>query len=610
MWKDCETELDFLDFDYLIKVLEDTINDENLLPSSIGLYGDWGSGKSSLMNMCKKELENDKYTVCLLFNGWLFEGYEDAKIAMLGSILDGISENRSLKEDAKIVLKTLYTSIDKFKLIKNGLKFGSDVLLTGGLGTLANLTMQDIVGKLTRKSQYSDIEKIVDKVKDSLNNKELREDIKSFREKFSILLDKAEIKKLVVFVDELDRCNPNTILDTLEAMRLFLFTGNVSFVIGADERHISYAVKSKFKDIEGIQFDIGKEYLEKLIQYPIRIPRLDVNEMKFYIMCLLFQKNLDKDSFNGLLEYLNSEKKKDFIQFKVDYSLVEKYSGEIAEKIKEDIVVGNQLASVLTKGLNGNPRQCKRFLNTLDMRLIMASYKGITLNIKVLAKIMQLEYFRTPLFKKMAQLWSENKLKEELGFFESNEVNKLKELSVWKDDQWVKEWMESQPFLSEEDLNMYFYFTRTSLDSKAIINEMKMSEQANKVYNALIKGSETALSRALKAIDEFTEFDLQQVLEGLYNNLIQDEKIDSKKFKFFIIWGQSKKELHITTLEYLKGIHGDKISITMIPLIQGFYEEIENKQACKELLVKWKKENIKIESQIDRILEDSNNGNI
>ena len=78
------------------------------------------------------------------------------------------------------------------------------------------------------------------------------------------MIKESKIERLVIFIDELDRCREDTILDTLEAMKLFMFTGKVAFVIGADERHISYAVKSKFKDIEGIQIDIGKDYLEKL----------------------------------------------------------------------------------------------------------------------------------------------------------------------------------------------------------------------------------------------------------------------------------------------------------------------------------------------------------
>ena len=82
MWKDSETEVDFLDFDYLINILKDIVFNNKLLPASIGIYGDWGSGKSSLMYMCKKKLETEDNKIkCLVFNGWLFEDYDDAKAA-------------------------------------------------------------------------------------------------------------------------------------------------------------------------------------------------------------------------------------------------------------------------------------------------------------------------------------------------------------------------------------------------------------------------------------------------------------------------------------------------------------------------------------------------
>ena len=84
-------------------------------------------------------------------------------------------------------------------------------------------------------------------------------------------------------------------------MRLFLFNGKVAFVIGADERHVSYAIKNKFKDIEGINMDIGKEYQEKIIQYPIRIPSMNKDETEFYILCLLAENELEEQKFNGLL---------------------------------------------------------------------------------------------------------------------------------------------------------------------------------------------------------------------------------------------------------------------------------------------------------------------
>lgn len=603
MWKDCETELDFLDFDYLIKILEDTVNDEKLLPSSIGVYGDWGSGKSSLMYMCKNLLSKQKSTVCLMFNGWLFEGYEDAKTAILGSILDGIDENRNLSDKAKLVIEGLYSSVDKFKLIKNGLKFGADIFLTGGIGTIADLTIKNIVKDASKKNPDLDIEKVSKEIKNKLNNKELRDNIKKFRKEFAELLVKARIKKLVIFIDELDRCNPNTILDTLEAMRLFLFTGRVSFVIGADERHIAYAVKNKFKEIEGIQIDVGKEYLEKLIQYPIRIPSLNDYEMEFYIMSLLFQSKLLEEEFEKLITYLNKRKKEQFLQFVVDYAMVSEFDRSVAEKVKDDILVAKQLASVLTKGLNGNPRQCKRFLNTLDMRLRMAKYKGISLDTKVLAKIMEVEYFRTSLFRKMAQLSVSGTLCTELTHLEKREYDELNELKLWKDDLWVTEWIESEPILQSEDLSMYFYFTRTSLDNKGISKANKMSDAAKLMFDGIRSGSDMYLRNTIKNIDEITEFDAGQILDGLFSELAKDTELDNEKLKRFLRWGSAKTELQISTVEYIRGIAGNKIKPAMLPLIKEFYILTKKSQECKEILEKWGKENTSIASRIDKIIE-------
>ena len=310
MWKDSETEIDYLDFSYIIEIMKDTINDEKLLPSCIGLYGDWGSGKSSLMHMCKRQLEqqNDG-TVCLLFNGWLYESYDDAKTAILASILDGIKDGRKLSKSAIMILKALYDSVDKFKIIKGGIKFGIDMAVAGGLGAITNLTIKEVAKKAKQVAEGVNEESTMQAIKDKLDYKEVREDIREFREKFAQLIKEAGIKKLVIFVDELDRCNPATILDTLEAMRLFLFNGNVSFVIGADERHVTYAIRSKFDDIEGINMDIGKEYQEKLIQYPIRIPCMNKDETEFYIMCLLSENELTTTEFDEFLKFLQEKRK-------------------------------------------------------------------------------------------------------------------------------------------------------------------------------------------------------------------------------------------------------------------------------------------------------------
>lgn len=89
MWPDKETEIDYLNFGYMVDLVVDIATNRELSPSTIGLYGDWGSGKSSLMKLAQKKIEEKnpknkkkKDTVkslCIEFNGWLFEGYEDTK---------------------------------------------------------------------------------------------------------------------------------------------------------------------------------------------------------------------------------------------------------------------------------------------------------------------------------------------------------------------------------------------------------------------------------------------------------------------------------------------------------------------------------------------------
>ena len=91
------------------------------------------------------------------------------------------------------------------------------------------------------KSVIKESKKALGELDEETVIKDLKENIKEFRKKFAQLIEAAGIEKLVIFVDELDRCSPNTILDTLEAMKIFLFEGKVAFVIGADERHVSYA---------------------------------------------------------------------------------------------------------------------------------------------------------------------------------------------------------------------------------------------------------------------------------------------------------------------------------------------------------------------------------
>ncbi len=601
MWKDSETNIDLLDFDYLINTLKDIVENDELSPCSIGIYGDWGSGKSSLAQMALNELsKNDQY-VCLKFNGWLFEGYEDAKTALIGAILDKIKENKTIKGEAKEILKNLYKNIDFFKIASKGVKYGLDFLTTGGIGTIADLTLQSVLDKAKKATKDTDIseKQIKNSLENVLKSPEIRSNLKSFQKDFKKLLKETKIKKLIVFIDELDRCRHDTILETLEAIRLFLFAHGTSFILGADERQVMYAVRKKFPEIKGNHIDIGKEYLEKMIQYPIKIPQLSNKEVEYYITCLLF-KDAFKNNFEQFIEYIKNEKKQDFINFEITYdAIAEKFSDLDSEQLRETISLGKQLSSVLSASLKGNPRHCKRFLNSLSMRIRMASFKGLNLDKKVLAKIMLIEYFKDSFFNRLSDLQILDKGKpEELKLIEEGQWDKVENLKIWKDDEWVKNWISLEPKLSDYDLQPYFYFTRESLHGANIMTS-GLSTEASSVLNDLLSESDIKYENAISKSNIVNEFESLEILKHLKEQIEKSSIIDAKLLKSFLDWGGTKQSLHTEVLLVIESIPSKRIKISFIPRIFNFYKTSGNYEKIRELADRWKNENPKIKKAIE-----------
>ena len=221
LWKDSETSLDYLNFDYLVKAVKDIAMDESLTPSTIGVYGDWGSGKSSLMQMVEKSIleKSPKDTICVRFNGWLFEDYEDAKTAFCGTILDELRKHSSIPSKVKGQITKLLKKIDGKKLLVKGGALALDFLLTGGLGSIASLSADVIYSAIKDKASNITVEDIqagINSIKKEQTESK-RDDIKNFQKDFKKILDDSEIKHLIIFVDELDRCSPDTVLDIFAA---------------------------------------------------------------------------------------------------------------------------------------------------------------------------------------------------------------------------------------------------------------------------------------------------------------------------------------------------------------------------------------------------------
>lgn len=580
MWKDSEAELDLLNFRYLSEQVAEIAVDDNLSPATIGIYGDWGSGKSTLMKLTKKLLDSDQNTLTVEFNGWLFEGYEDAKTALCGTILDAMhnAEKKNLFVKGKDKIAELLKQVDKGKLLSKGIKYGLDFLLTGGIGTITELTLTGLISSIKQKAgdvSEGEIKKLID----TLNTEDTkRTEIKNFRKTFKEIFDDCKNERLVVFIDELDRCTPDTILDIFEAIRLFLYVPGATFIIGADERLVSYAVKTKYRDIPGHDIDISKEYLEKLIQYPVKIPQLNEQEVKQYTTCLLLQiEDLD---FKTIAQTIPNMGIND--EFTIE-SVKAALGKEPTEKIKEAFDLSNQIYSSLAALMKGNPRHCKRFFNTLMMRISLAEKRQITLQKKVLAKLMLAEYYKPTFIEVLMNPESKGELKQLENGDNESAYTILKD---WVNDEWVQKWVKGEPLLSSiSNLSDYFYFSRESRKIYSSNAEI-LSTQAKILLQHLLDSSEAVRNKAIEAVSQLAPSEQILLSKAMFEELIKEEIIDGKKFKTYLELAKNQNQQKEAVAKIMS-LPNTRITAGLVGQMTAFVNtlDIDTKEILKNYLL-------------------------
>lgn len=553
MWADNETTEDFLNYEIHCDLIKEYVTNPDLLPLTIGVFGDWGSGKSSIMRMLEKKLKDDKKVLTIYFNSWLFEGYEDAKVSLLENILLELSKKENLSEVGKKKLLELLSRVDYMKLTSDGIKkYGKniiDIFSTGGVFTVLeagySMIKNDTIEEI-RKDGFNDFDKYIKQEQDNTT----KNTIKTFRRDFEELINATDYDSVVIFVDDLDRCMPERVIDTLEAIKLFLSVPNTAFVIGADERIIKHSISMHLQlhtfnnNSEYLQNtqQIVTDYIEKLIQIPYRIPKLSPSEIESYNNLLFSYSFLNREDFKKVYEDYLAFRKNDF------YSA---YSyGHIKEKIDFDsevilsnlINLSHNMSQMITSVLKGNPRQTKRFLNTFILRSKLAEVAQLEINIFVLIKLMLLEYFDTKLFKKLNEFQSQNNgFFQELAILESifidNQEDSLGDhFKEWKTSQ-IQNWIKIEPRLSDVDLRNYFWLARDRIDS-TLSNVHMVSPMLQKIYKGLISSKESEvrvnleITKGLK-IEELTEIvklfdieikvfsDIKEHLNSLHKIIIQ-----------------------------------------------------------------------------------------
>jgi predicted KAP-like P-loop ATPase len=580
MWSDNETSTDYINFQHYQDAICQIIDTSELLPCSIGIFGDWGSGKSSLMKMVESRYTSQNDVLTIRFNGWLFEGYEDAKTVLMGRIVEEISQRCFLDEKAKNIAIRLFKKIDLLKVGSSIVKFG--IGAASGATGLLGLTASGIF-KTFKDEDYEGFFRTGEEKEETS-----RSSIQDFEKDFTELLSKTHLKKVIVLIDDLDRCNPDTVIGTLEAIKLFLFVEKTAFIIGADERLIKYAVRRRFPEITGDKLDVGRDYLEKLIQFPVRIASMNAVELTNYINLLfvrLYLKPNDVETIRQKVVITDSN-----IRLKgLNAATVQKLlnSLTIDTKLSESLDVSFRIASILTAGLNGNPRQAKRFLNTLMMRTNMANTRGIALESKLLAKLMLLEYFQPETFKRFNISQAENEGRvEELDAFEKNKEVST-DLETLTQDKWFQSWLKIEPKLGQSDLSAYFYYSQDKLSVVGVTSQ-RMSPEAQEFYQGAKSASDLKRKKTLDQAISLSQADAAAIFEALANDVRREEKANygDSMLKKLIEFCLKRKDLISQLIQLLNSLPDGKLNVAMRPALQELAKETAYTTSIERLVEK------------------------
>jgi len=630
---DNETKVDLLNNEAIAKTIVMLLRERPDQPVTIGVHGDWGAGKSSVLEMIEAALSTQDRALCLKFNGWRFQGFEDAKIALIEGIVTGLIEKRPLLTKAGDAVKDIFHRIDLLKAAKKagGLALTAYAGLHG-LGAHA-LAIPALLGtlegwaadptKLTKENVESMISGAKDILKPSSETKNVPEEIAGFRKAFDHLLDKAGIDQLVVLIDDLDRCLPDTAIETLEAVRLFVFTSRTAFVVAADEAMIEYAVRKHFPDLPdttGPQ-TYARNYLEKLIQVPFRIPALGETETRIYVTLLFIGAELGEDDpgFAKLIEVARDRLKRPWTGGVLDPATVKAALGEKSARAQNALMLSAQIGPILASGTKGNPRQIKRFLNTLLLRQSSAKARGFGDDVKlpVLAKLMLAERFLPRLFDQIATsaasdpngicadlvaledtIRAQQKAEEKpprLKADSKSEPTKAEpaktvsaQFSEWLSSEAVRSWARIEPTIGQSDLRPYLFVAK---DRKDYFGATTVLGQLASVAEKLL-GPKFAVQALETELRKLALPEAAQVLDLVRARILASDTFDTEPAGVagMAVLVRAQPMLQGNLLDFLEGLPRQRLGAWACSGWEGVIKDPEQNRRYDQLLEAWKTE--------------------
>jgi KAP family P-loop domain len=347
LWDDNPSAIDLLGFDAVVAPVLSAVAMRHLDPLTIGIQGPWGGGKSTILGLLETELADDAGYVVVRTNPWEYDDQLDVKGTLIAQVLqaleDRFGETAGIKEKIQGLLKRISWSRATLALAKGALTMQWD--------------LNTLVDAFTPKA------------------KEQPESMAGFRQAFGEMVGALpDVRRVVVLVDDLDRCLPHAVMATLEAIKLFLSVERMVFIIAADQAMVRDAIAASLATSpRGERF--AQRYLDKIVQLPVSLPRLAPHEAEAYIGLLLSRSECDEEQFAALVDHCRARRKERRIPLLGNL-------GELPYRPGEELLL---LAGQLTQGAargdrrrgsGGGERRARR--SRLMIRMTLWSYTTLT----------------------------------------------------------------------------------------------------------------------------------------------------------------------------------------------------------------------------------------
>lgn len=549
MWSDNAATSDFLNFSVLAKVIAGTIRRNGDRPLSIGISGAWGVGKSTTLELLAKELlDEEAKPIIVRFQPWRHQTQDNVRAAFAECIARSLESEEDIPTEIRKKARSILKRANLIRIAGYGLG-GALTLATGmPIGGFFSRGADALSGMFDGEITKEDMGKAVDFGKEAAQTvsnlfpegeqaQSPYENIERICEDFESALCELD-RRLIVLIDDLDRCLPNTTIEALEAMRLYFFVPRTVFVVAADEEMLRLAVRKHFEVSQQTLDETHlQSYYDKLIQLPFRIPSLTVQDVIVYMTLLVLEQQ------SGVSESDQIE-----IRDKLCVLLGKTWDGSYVSRAKIMEIIGDkavesefesriamieQLAPrmVSSRNIGGNPRLIKRFMNSLMVRQelarILDAPEGTSED--VLAKILLLQRCGE---RKMVEdleidiLKSTDGRSQILSFLEKKNDDPegqegnafLEDLTSgqhWQTD-FAKDWISSDPPLSNIDLRAALHVSRG--EDHSIVLSVKLSQDSKDLLHAL-KDNPQIVDRFLEKIQSIPNEEVGTVMNHLINRL-------------------------------------------------------------------------------------------